>query len=388
MLQIARKSLLTKNLKRLGKLFPENYSFYPRTWCLPVELSELKLAQTQSGGRLPSIKHSPGFAMIVKPDHMSQGKGIFLTGDVDKIDTSQLCVAQEYLNTPYLLNGVKFDMRIYVLVLSCDPLRIYIHKEGLVRFCTQAYVPVDVSNPKTMESLFMHLTNYALNKENEAFLQPLSVSDTNAHKRTLTSVYAQLQQLGVDVQSVQRETEAIVIKTLLTVQKDLAHSYRASQPSDQEQRMCFQLLGFDIILDQNARPLLLEVNHAPSFATDSVLDLEVKRSLFVDMFTLLDLTRERKLRKLQATFEDKLQRLYAKPGKDQRQERHRTLLGQLSDQDTALEKRVAGFVRVYPVPIERLEAAVAADPSDTELQASLAKALAAKVFYADVIRAS
>jgi hypothetical protein len=68
--------------------------------------------------------------------------------------------------------------------------------------------------------------------------------------------------------------------------------------------------------------MLLEVNHAPSFATDSVLDLEVKRNLFVEMFTLLDLTRERKLR---TTFEDKLQRLYAKPGKDQKQERLRTL---------------------------------------------------------------
>jgi hypothetical protein len=71
--------------------------------------------------------------------------------------------------------------------------------------------------------------------------------------------------------------------------------------------------------------MLLEVNHAPSFATDSVLDLEVKRNLFVEMFTLLDLTRERKLRKLRTTFEDKLQRLYAKPGKDQKQERLRTL---------------------------------------------------------------
>jgi hypothetical protein len=71
--------------------------------------------------------------------------------------------------------------------------------------------------------------------------------------------------------------------------------------------------------------MLLEVNHAPSFATDSVLDLEVKRNLFVEMFTLLDLTRERKLRKLRTTFEDKLQRLYAKSGKDQKQERLRTL---------------------------------------------------------------
>ena len=50
--------------------------------------------------------------------------------------------------------------------------------------------------------------------------------------------------------------------------------------------MCFELLGFDIILNSDLTPMLLEVNHAPSFATDSPLDYEVKKNLFVDMFNL------------------------------------------------------------------------------------------------------
>ena len=44
--------------------------------------------------------------------------------------------------------------------------------------------------------------------------------------------------------------------------------------------MCFEILGFDIILDDKGKPYLLEVNQAPSFATDSPLDYEVKRGLF------------------------------------------------------------------------------------------------------------
>ena len=58
--------------------------------------------------------------------------------------------------------------------------------------------------------------------------------------------------------------------------------------------MCFELLGFDIILDSNLKPMLLEVNHAPSFATDSPLDYEIKHKLFVDMFAILGLSVERK----------------------------------------------------------------------------------------------
>lgn len=65
--------------------------------------------------------------MICKPDHESQGRGIFMTHDIDSISLTEPSVVQEYLNTPYLIDGLKFDMRIYVLVISCDPLRIYVH---------------------------------------------------------------------------------------------------------------------------------------------------------------------------------------------------------------------------------------------------------------------
>ena len=76
--------------------------------------------------------------------------------------------------------------------------------------------------------------------------------------------------------------------------------------------MCFELLGFDIILDSNLKPMLLEVNHAPSFATDSPVDYEIKKALFVDMFGMLGLTLERKKDKLMSNYEEKLSRMLEK----------------------------------------------------------------------------
>ena len=76
-------------------------------------------------------------------------------------------VVQTYIKNPLLIDGLKFDLRVYALVTDCDPLRIFIFKEGLGRFATAAYVkPTD----ENIENTFMHLTNYSLNKHSEDFV--------------------------------------------------------------------------------------------------------------------------------------------------------------------------------------------------------------------------
>ena len=74
----------------------------------------------------------------------------------------------------------------------------------------------------------------------------------------------------------------------------MVHNYRTCQPADIENLMCFEILGFDIILDDKCKPILLEINQAPSFATDSPLDYDIKRGLFQDTFRLLGLSVEKK----------------------------------------------------------------------------------------------
>lgn len=204
--------------------------------------------------------------MIVKPDCLSQGKGIFLTHDVDCIPRDEPTVVQEYLQDPLLIDDLKSDIRVYVLVLSCEPLKIFIYREGLVRFATQPYVPINIDSKKNeMNNMFVHLTNYAINKETQSFKNPTSINDESGHKRTITSVFRTLKGLGFDIEKLWSEIKDIIIKTLLTIQPELSHSYRTCQPADEESLMCYEVLGFDIILTSDCRPILLEVNHAPSF---------------------------------------------------------------------------------------------------------------------------
>jgi tubulin polyglutamylase TTLL6/13 len=60
--------------------------------------------------------------------------------------------------------------------------------------------------------------------------------------------------------------------------------------------MCFEILGFDVFLDEDLKPWILEVNHTPSFTTDSPLDFKVKKSLISDTIKLLNLNYYKKMK--------------------------------------------------------------------------------------------
>ena len=77
-------------------------------------------------------------------------------------------VAQKYVSDPFLIDGRKFDLRVYALVTCADPLRVFVYDDGLVRFCTNAYEPPDAKN---LRNARMHLTNYAVNKDSENFVR-------------------------------------------------------------------------------------------------------------------------------------------------------------------------------------------------------------------------
>ena len=172
----------------MSKGCSEEFTFFPSTLLYPRDSNLIKAMTNndtiQSQGQSASKTKSPKF-YIVKPEASCQGKGIFLTKNLKKVlgkDTNY--VIQEYLEKPYLIDGLKFDIRLYVVLKSLNPLSVYLFKEGLVRLCTEPYVPPNRENYKNM---FVHLTNYAVNKENPKFVQAKSLDGENlSHKRSLS----------------------------------------------------------------------------------------------------------------------------------------------------------------------------------------------------------
>ena len=73
----------------------------------------------------------------------------------DKVPQNENMVVQEYLDKPFLVDGYKTDMRIYVLVTSCDPLKFFLFNDGLLRMSTEKYTaPTDNNLVSTISIIY------------------------------------------------------------------------------------------------------------------------------------------------------------------------------------------------------------------------------------------
>lgn len=76
----------------------------------------------------------------------------------------------------------------------------------------------------------------------------------------------------------------IIIKTFITVENEMKREFFAQVPY---RNNCFQLFGFDIMIDDKLNAWLLEVNQNPSLSYDTELDLKIKGKLVSDLFNLV-----------------------------------------------------------------------------------------------------
>ena len=111
-----------------------------------------------------------------------------------------------------------------MLVTSCNPLKIFLYEEGLARFATKEYKLEELKNE------YIHLTNYAINKNNDNFKHCEDGNSAVSHKRSLKAIYEILGKEGVDIKRLQAKIKDIIIKTLLAIQSELLHNYRMCQP--------------------------------------------------------------------------------------------------------------------------------------------------------------
>ncbi|KAL5110548.1 putative tubulin polyglutamylase TTLL9 [Taenia crassiceps] len=241
---------------------------------------------------LEEFRRNPGSIWIMKPVARSQGKGIFLfrrlkdieawkrgripnyvtksegNTDVDAKELPEHYVVSRYIDNPYLIGGRKFDLRVYVLVTSFQPLKAWVYRDGFARLSNVGF------SMESIDDQYVHLTNVAIQK---------TAPDYDAMKGCKWSIcrlrrYLLAKHGFEKVIKLFREIDTIFIVSLLSVQKAMI--------SDKH---CFELYGYDILVDNALKPWLLEINASPSLTASSNEDYALKVRLLGDTLNVVDM---------------------------------------------------------------------------------------------------
>ncbi|KFW63898.1 Tubulin polyglutamylase TTLL5 [Pygoscelis adeliae] len=269
--ELTRKDRLYKNVSRMQLAHGfKAFHILPQTFILPTEYQDF--CNTYSKDRGP---------WIVKPVASSRGRGVYLINNPNQIVLEDNILVSRYISNPLLIDDFKFDVRLYVLVTSYDPLVIYLYEEGLARFATVRYDQAS----KNIKNQFMHLTNYSVNKKSGDYVScdDPEVEDYG-NKWSMSAMLRYLKQEGRDTAALMASVEDLIIKTVVSAELAIA---TACKTFLSHRGSCFELYGFDVLIDDTLKPWLLEVNLSPSLACDAPLDLKIKASMLSDMFTLV-----------------------------------------------------------------------------------------------------
>ncbi|KAM5124839.1 LOW QUALITY PROTEIN: tubulin monoglutamylase TTLL4 [Mantella aurantiaca] len=269
--QIGRKDRLWRNLSKMQARFGrKEFNFFPQSFVLPQDIKLLKKAWEEGGTRQK---------WIVKPPASARGMGIQVIHKWSQLPKKRPLLVQRYLHKPYLISGSKFDLRIYVYVTSYDPLRVYLFNDGLVRFASCKYS----SSTKSLSNKFMHLTNYSVNKKNVDYKSNSDETACQGHKWALKALWTYLNHQGFSSEQIWEKIKEMVIKTIIASEPYVNSLVKMCV---QNPHSCHELFGFDIMLDENMKPWVLEVNISPSLHSNSPLDVNIKGQMIRDLLNL------------------------------------------------------------------------------------------------------
>uniref|UniRef100_A0A1B0BDQ3 Tubulin polyglutamylase TTLL4 n=1 Tax=Glossina palpalis gambiensis TaxID=67801 RepID=A0A1B0BDQ3_9MUSC len=263
--RIGRKDSCWKSLVKLkAKHGKKDFGFMPKTYIIPNDLGQLRKSWPKYAQR--NVK------WIIKPPAGARGTGIRVVDHWNQIPKRKPLIVQKYIERPLLINSSKFDLRLYVLVTSINPLRVYMYHNGLARFASVKYS----EKSETLNDRCMHLTNYSINKKSSNYSKNEDVNACHGHKWTIKSLWNYLGNRGVRTDCLWEALRNLVLHTILAGENAINNMIKANVESKYS---CYELFGFDVLLDADLVPWLLEVNISPSLHSELPLDTFVKAPL-------------------------------------------------------------------------------------------------------------
>ena len=256
--EYASKSLLYINYKKFEDLYPLDYNYMLETYSYPEDEDKIRIKFYNY-----SLIDKTNLWMI-KPTFGLGGLQISILTNFSNINLKNY-ILTKYLYNPHLIKGYKYDFRFHGLVSSIKPLKLYLYNEGLVRLTSEKY---NSSEDSFTNNKFVFLTNLhinILNKKKFKYPQNLSnLEDSNLWNFETFKRYCAKNKINYD--KIFFEVGEIFIKAMITVRENIIKDIEKNKL---EYSNFYHLIGFDIILDENLKPYLLEMNRQCGFRNDN-----------------------------------------------------------------------------------------------------------------------
>ena len=177
-------------------------------------------------------------------------------------------MVSKYIDDPLLIGGKKFDLRIYVLVTNYRPLKVLLYDQGFGRFCNETYT----TDTAEMGNMFVHLTNVAIQKFSDKY------SEKHGGKWSIKSLRFYIESVyGKEIMmNCFDGINNIIIQSLKSVQSIIIND-----------KHCFEMYGYDILIDETCKPWLVEVNASPSLTTTTKVNIFIF-AFYINLFSLIN----------------------------------------------------------------------------------------------------
>lgn len=269
---LTNKKGLYQSLKQYSQaLNMDLFDFVPLTFHIKGGESDpefIKFTEAFNATELEKKKNKSQNLWIIKPgENSNRGQGIKVSGSFDQIKAMinetasgkskeiRTYIIQKYLEKPFLVHKRKFDFRCYALLTSLNGvLQCYFYADGYLRTTSCEYNIKDVSNN------LIHLTNDAIQKHSEEYGK---FEDGNKLS------YKDFQRY-LDFHCSDKKINFLtdVLPKMKSLVKDSIQA--AFLKIDPNRRLhCIEILGYDFMIDNNAKPWLIEVNTNPCLELSS-----------------------------------------------------------------------------------------------------------------------
>ena len=220
---------------------------------------------------------------MVKPNMGSLGLQISILTNFTNIKLKKFLITK-YLYNPHLIKGYKYDLRFHGLVSTIKPLKLYLYNEGLVRLASEKY-NFSITDPNNK---YAFLTNLFINKKNKnKFIYPKNMKDMEeSNLWNLETFQKYCARNNINYDKIFSEVGDIFIKMMITVREKIINYIEKTKLQCSN---FYHLIGFDIILDENLKPYLLETNRRCGFRNDNDAEKYYTYNIVVDTLNIVGL---------------------------------------------------------------------------------------------------